>query len=297
MTPDHDDSALRLRLPAQSDQQFAAMHEALADAPSAERPAGWFVALARQDELPDEKRLASFAEAFGIDAYTARQRLLSPAARLLLREETESAARAWVQWLAHLRLRSFLVPGDALASQRFEPCIAVFATESALVFLDSAERRTEVPLGSVGALVFGEVRERLTAERDRYSPVATTRALPDVAPAIPTQEGIADVHLRSGSLCLRLEQNSVQFSRMFPDQTGASAVLIRTLFTKLRRSVPAVPVWDGFREAEDVLGASLKFLGSDAAGSTLARHFLRTSRPTFDLYSTLARLEALQVGR
>lgn len=296
MKPEGEDSTVRVRVPARTEEQFAAFQEKLSSSDAVPTAGtGWFVALARQDQLPDDKRLASFAEAFGLDAFTARQRLLSPATRLLRREDSQSEAQAWVEWLGMMHLRAFIVPGGEAAAQQFAPQAAVYAGDGVLVFVDHAEKRLDVPTEAVAALVFGDVRERVTTEKERKSLLTDPRNL-NVAGPVAAQQAVMDIHLRHGNTCLRLEQDKVQYSRMFPDQTGASAVLIRKIFSRVRKMVPHAPVFEGFREAEDVLGASLKLLGTDAVGSSIHRVFLKTSLPTFNLYSTLARLEAMQSG-
>jgi hypothetical protein len=279
-------------------------HDALSlNTPTGSRIPGWLVILDRQPAVPNERRIAAFAQALKIDEFTARQRLSAPSLRILRREAEKTKALEWRDWLQALDIRGFMVGEEELAAMTFLECTAAFADGGMLVFEQAGGERVSIPAESVACFVLGDVRERTITEHvrpgmmwDEESPEErrTTRL-----------ELILDVHRRDARESIRLRQDSFQFQRVFPGESSGSTQLMRRLAEKLRRSAPHAPLREDFTQAQALLGDSMRLLSEETkvvlnwrrVGRTVQReterHILDSNVPVFDLYSALVRFGTL----
>lgn len=294
-----------LRMGKNSPEAYAAVSEAVHDR---QRNHGFLVVLARHKELPHPDYLKAFADAMDLDVYTARQRLLAPTARVIRRENAEEEARAWAEWLGQVDLRAFAVSEKILSEQQFIPQAAIYMEKDNLVFDDLQDVRTTVPLSEVACVVTGEVYEKLTSEANQTGVFSADELLVRRDTHFQRNEHLIDIHLRSTPISLRLAQDTFRFKRLFPNKTGASAVLIRELWERLRRALPGKPMLDDFAKAQNILGTTEQIISSSsylesnwARPGVRVRNYretkvLESTAETFDIYSTLARLEAVQLA-
>ncbi len=297
---DMDNLRARIRTP----EQFAAMTEAVNQA---QRDPGFFVLLGRQPELPTERNLKAFAEAMELDVYTARQRLLSPTARIIRREAAADTAQRWADWLSALGLRAFAISEQALAAQKFLAQSAVYMKDGSLVFDDLQGNRSTREASQAACLVFGEVMEKVISDKSQGGALFGEEKTGPSEPLNIRSELIIDIHFRNQPESMRLAQDAIHFRSIFPNEEGGSSVLTRRLLKRLERSLPGCRIYDEFKRAQDVLGTTEHVL---AQSSSVVRNWLRpglsarversttrvlSTAETFDIYSTLARLETLRV--
>jgi hypothetical protein len=280
---------------------------ALVDATAGrERPPGFFVVLALQANLPSERKLAAFAEAFKLDIFSARQWLLSPTPRLIRRESRQAVAIEWVEWLKAVGVRAYELPEQLLLEQVWRPQAAVFSEPEGLVFDEASGFRTRIPRRDVVALVFGEVTERDVVEKSATS-LMGERDLGST-PGRNHSQLILDIHRRDSPEVIRLAQDGIHWSLMYPDETGQSTMLMRRLLKRLRGELTGVRLFEDFGLAAPLLGTSRQLIdcSSEARKTVIGaasgmrvertRTYLESELGAFNLYSTLLRWEVLRIG-
>lgn len=285
---------------AANPEQYGALAEAVGDR---RRDPGHLVVLARHLDLPPEKTIAAFAEAMNFDLYTARQRLLAPTPRVLRREASDADARQWIDWFERIGLRTFALSEEELGKLEFLPQKALSFRDGLLAFQNAKGQPTELPAGDAIALVIGEVTESTRVEQEVKSLLTNTTGT-GRAMVSRRVELLIDVHRRSAPHAIRIRQDSFDFADLYPDSTGASAVLVRTLAKTLARELPSAVVFDDFKQVADILGSSRQMLSNSSFlqrrgfGSGYALHREKITQDstadTFDIYSALARFEVLR---
>lgn len=285
---------------ASNPEQYGALAEAVGDR---RREAGHLVVLARHLDLPPEKTIAAFAEAMGFDVYTARQRLLAPTPRVLRRETSEGEARQWIDWFERIGLRTFALSEEELGKLELLPQKSLEFQKGSIAFLNGKGEATELPPNDAIALVIGEVTESTRVEQEVKS-LLTNKASTGRAIVNRRVELIIDIHRRSAPQALRIRQDSFEFHRLYPDSTGASSVLVRTLAKTLGRELPSAIVFDDFKQVADILGSSRQLISNSsylqrkgfASGFAMQREKVTqdSTAETFDVYSALARFEVMR---
>ncbi|MCC7392358.1 hypothetical protein IT571_08395 [Candidatus Sumerlaeota bacterium] len=274
--------------------------EAAASAGAACEP-GFLTVLCARKEAASEAQAKGFAEAAGLDVYTARQRLSSPVPRPLRRDGTERESAKWVKLLRGLGLRAFTASEREISETEFLPCTAIFKDAGHLIVRSGAGDK-HIAFAEFCGIACGEVASQVVESRvqDRLAGEAITQR--NVS---RTSEFIIDLAMRGQPRIIRLRQSTFDFARVMPAETSASSVQIRAILKMIRKALPGAPVYDQFAVAEGLLvsdGAERLSATSDAArrgiasGMAVHRNMReeRTALPTFDLYSTLARFEVLR---
>ena len=277
-----------------------AMAEAVVEA---ERDYGHLVVLSRQPSAPSTPAIEALANAMMLDVYTARQRLSTPVPRPLRREATESAAAKWIEWLRASGIRCFPVAERELAAQQFPLHRAIYQEQDGMLFEDLAGERVAHGRAEVACIVAGEVTESTSGEKLQTSVVGQITG--GLQPLTRRTEFVIDLQLRTATVAIRLTQDAFQYSTLFPGEAGSSAVLIRSVLKMIRKALPAAPVYEDFAIAENILGQSADQLvitnGPSSSPSLLSlrshseKNVLvqKSTLPVFDLYSSLARHDAM----
>ncbi|MBI5154948.1 hypothetical protein HZA57_06900 [Candidatus Poribacteria bacterium] len=271
-----------------------------------DREPGFLVVLGRQAQPPRPEQLKAFAEGLGLDLYSARQRLLLPAPRLLRREEVMREADRWTAWLRALGVAAFTVPEVVLPAFQVRPlrCIAIMPEALGCEMQDGSLR--EVAYTEILCIVHGPVSMRQTAEHTSHDILmGDVRAGHEVVRA-RTEEFI-DLHLVSEPAALRIMQDDFDFHRTFPGRQSASGVQVRELLALLTSSSPGAQVFGEFKQVAAALGqshevlAQSRYLGYQLLSRGSFNLQLKTTkvietdeRGAFDLYSLLTRLQLLR---
>lgn len=306
MTPDNDRQKKdleELRGKMRDPEQWAAMHEAVAER---QREPGWLVVLALQREMPPPDSLKALADVMEWDVFTARQRLLAPTPRIIRRTPAEKPAEELAQWIRNHGLRAFAISEALLAAQKHQNAAAVYESRGELSFDDLAGNRFTRAVGDVACLVAGEITERTISENIQTGVFITEELSAQRENLRHRAEYIIDIHFRNTPESIRLAQDTLKYKRMFPDDSGGSAVLVRHLFQRLAKTLPGIPIYNEFRRVQDVLGTSRHLISSSqylvhnwmrpGAATHLATQTtsIETTAEAFMIYSTLARLETLR---
>lgn len=283
------------------------MFAAILEGGPAGRGEAWLVFLGHRQPPPEQKRLAAFAEAFGIDPYTARQWLNSPAPRLLRRVPSRERAARWVEFLAGLGLAGFSVEEAVLASRQPVSVSSWSREEDAFAFEPVKGPPVSLPSGQLLCIAAGEVREEFFEERTEKLGLMGELARGHDRTRVSSRY-LFDLHFRGSGGVYRFDQDLLAFARMFPGRGGqASSVLVRGLLASIREAAPAVPVYTEFHFAEESLGRAREALekssdlmrrwmfGGGARHSETQTHF-RATLPAFHLYSSLLAEELRQVA-
>jgi hypothetical protein len=294
-----------LRFATTSPEQYARLTEAVSQL---QREPGHLVVLGRQRTMPEAPAIKAFAEALGLDPFSARQKLLLPTPRVLRREERAGKAREWTEWLHKLGMRAFDVEETIIASQQFLLVHSLeFAPDGDLVVnLAAGGEPLVIPASDLLALVHGEVNERVDVSDSSSNPLlGEVRSGKENIRS--STEAMTDIHRRSTPDSLRIAQDSFHWQALHPGELGQSSRHARELFESLRKAFPAATVYGDFATVESVLGESERLIASSShfwrndlrpATSRYVVHkkstTVRSNRTTFETYSTLARLDALK---
>lgn len=292
----------KLQARARNPEEFAAVADAIGDR---EREPGFLVVLACQKEASSPSQVEAFAKAMKLDNYTARQKLITPSARILFRYEKAEKAAKWVTWFREHQLSAFVVPEQELSKVEFQRTIAVFSEKEMLVFDDAKGERVQVEASKVSAIVFGQVQEKTYSETtNAQHDYLMTSFERDILNA--RDQFLVDVHFYHTPTSVRFEQDTFAFPLVFPGVAEGSSVLMVKLLEKLQAASPKALVYNGFKQAQDVLGQSEQLLSSSLflsknwmkPGARMKlkqqRTHLQSNAGAFDVYSTLARFEALE---
>jgi hypothetical protein len=274
-------------------------------AQTSDRQPAYLLVLARQAGLPSDRKLAAFAEALHIDVFTARQWLLAPTPRVIRRESRQDRVLEWVTWLRAVGVRGFDLPEAILAEQEFTMPRAL-RVEGSELRLDFDDNRAEVvAIPDVVCGVWGEVQDRVQTE-------TTTSAIGGELlqghSTSLTSELVLDLHRRDSPISIRIAQDHMRWSTMFPDESGQSSMHMRRLLKQVRATLRGVAIHEDFGRAEPVLGTTRELLGDSTflrsnwlGGGGRLRLQRETThresgRATFSIYTTLLRWETLRLG-
>ncbi|MBI1289963.1 hypothetical protein GC173_01795 [bacterium] len=274
-------------------------------AQAADRQPAFLLVLGRHATLPSERKVAAFAQALHLDPFTARQWLLAPTPRIIRRENRHDKVLEWVSWFRAIGIRAFDLPETHLAEQEFiAPSTLALAGDELVVEFDDKRRET-LSVHDLLCGVWGEVQERTTTETTSQ---AVGCELPAHRKTSLHAELTLDLHRVDSSLSIRLAQDQIRWSAVYPDETGQSSMHMRRLLKQVRTLWPRLPIMEDFGRAEPVLGTSRELLGSSTylqsnwmgGGGRLRlqreKTFHESGRGPFAIYSTLLRLEMLRLG-
>lgn len=288
----------KLRARARTGDQLAALVDATHDIA---RAPGYLVVLASAKVGPSPESIAAFAREARLDQFTARQRLLSPCPRIFRREETAAAADVWIERLATLDIRAFVLPEMLLPAFKHQIARVTWLQKPNLVIEDAVGKRHTVPISEILCIVHGEVSERVVEERASGGALGETHA--GRSTVAERTQVVIDLHLRNAAAAWRIEQDTFRYEALFPDRTGASAVLVREVLKRLQKALPAAPCIGDFARAQDVIGQTSEVLSSSVylvrnwfqgmahARAETRKTIVQSGAEAFDLYSLLSRKE------
>lgn len=293
MSPDSgflDADRFRASLPPEAYARLVAAtaHEA--------REVGHFVVLATQRRLPEEAEVRAFAEGLGLDAYTARQRLIAPAPRILRREESRREADRWVGWMRALELRAFRLSERAFF--QFHPVVVSEIEEvppGVRIMLAGGKVESLAP-DEVLCLVRGTIHCRESREGREvraFGPGANPQRETLRAEAIE----VADLHLGRLPVIFRFQS----------DRLAGGAPAFHAAVACLRQAFPAAQEFVGFEQAAGALGPSWEIAArttdfrytthgvAPAGRRAIEERIVRESdAQAFDLFSLLHRMQLLR---
>ena len=298
MVPPQDDSTARY-----PGSDWDAVQAA---AKGGERTPAFLLVLGRHAHLPSERKLAAFAEALNLDAFTARQWLLSPTPRVIRRESRHDRVLEWTEWMRGLGIRAFDLSEQLLAEQEFHTPPVLFPDgRHWRLYYDDGRQEILAP-EDIACAVWGEVQERFQTE-------TTTAAIGGEIIAGRTKtlhaELMLDLHRHLSPISVRIAQDAVRWSAINPDETTQSSLRMRRMLDKFRPWLRDIDIAEDFSRAEPVLGATREILSNSSylqtkwlgAGGRLRLHreksIRESSRETFCIYSSLIRWEHLRLGR
>lgn len=285
-----------------SPEAYAGLTQATSQAA---REAGHFTVLGRQPTLPAPDRLKAFAEGIGVDLYTARQRLLSPAPRIFRRDSDRDNADKWVAWLRALDLVAFRLSERAF-SQFFPLPVVRFQREAGGLSFEIENGKSEtIRTDEVLCIVHGNLRRRDVAETDTKDFFAGS-IHKDRETLRLKRETLIDVHLRDFPLVFRLAQDKLKFHLIFQDSQPGSDLLMGQSLQILKSTYPEAAVLGDFQRAADVLGQSWQIVSQNtefayysyggapfSMNQNQRRVVSESEDDAFDLYSLLSRMQLL----
>ena len=191
-----------------------------------------------------------------------------------------------------------------LLDEQFPHHRAIYQEQHGMLFEDLAGERVTHGRDEVACVVVGEVSESTSGEKLQSSVVGQISG--GLQPLARRTEFVIDLQLRAATVAVRLTQDAFQYSTLFPGETGSSAVLIRSVLKLIRKALPSAPVYEDFAIAENILSQSAdQLVTTNGPSSALTLLSLRShseknvlvqksTLPAFDLYSSLARHDAMR---
>ncbi len=299
MADSNEQGLERLRGLSKNPEDYAVVADAVANK---ERDNGYYVVLGKTFNLPDEKYVKAFANAFHLDLYTAKQRLRVPAPRVMRRESLERKADEWASWLRAVKFFGFYFSDNDMKAHDIVYISELDSDSKELVFTDISGKSFEVPRNKVLCIVSGEVTTRRTLQKQSRGMLAG-----DIGHSIESRrldsQFVIDIHLGGRNPTLRLMQNSFAYRSFYPDETQASASQIRRIRDFLLEHYKGVVYFHEFGKVVDSLGTSREIIGQSvqfllnvsrpglAGRTSTSAEIVEDSSGTFDLYSFLLRLE------
>lgn len=300
--PSSDSRRYRILTP----EAYAAALEAQRRAPSP--PPDWYlIVLGRGDATPTNAAVETLAGWLGVDAYTARQRLLLGAPQPLRRSPTRGNAEAEAAELRTHGLNAFVVAGHELEDAQPIPLVFLAPGPHGLDGETADGTRDHLDRERILAIVRGELTDRTATETTVRDPLLSQVRTERTVNRHETRL-VLDLHLAGERHPRRIDAATFQFHRLYPERQQSTNLMGKALFDWLRETFPHAPVRDEFQKAKArllapgievaarptelhtrLLPGPLQARTAVAEGKTISE----SDDAAFHLYSLLCRFEAL----
>lgn len=264
------------------------------------REPGHLVVLATQRQFVPPETVQRFAEGLGLDAYSARQRLIAPFPRILRREEHRSEAQRWVEWLREAGVAAFMVSERRVLEFGPREATTLVCEGGRVEFGSEGVPTDRIDGAGVLCIALGKLRTRVVRQSTPDLLGLGHPGRHEVAAA--GVDNVADVHLAADERVFRIRESTLKVA---PGRPGVPR--FRGALDALKAACPGAVVVDGFGPAAEALAESRRLVGRadqleyrpggtavPRVGAARVSSFEDSDGAAFDLYSLLS---ALQLSR